>query len=107
MSVGYGRWMMVDDGGCAVIGCSFAHEGLSPSAPPDRPSALPDHRGCAVVQGFAVAIRMGATRADFETTVAIHPTIGEELVTFSNWGQMEDGHGKMVPQLPADMRSRV
>ena len=35
-----------------------------------------------MLQGFAVAIRMGATRADFEATLAIHPTIGEELVTF-------------------------
>jgi glutathione reductase (NADPH) len=34
-----------------------------------------------MMQGFAVAIRMGATKADFDDTVAIHPTSAEELVT--------------------------
>lgn len=34
-----------------------------------------------MLQGFAVAINMGATKADFDKTVAIHPTSAEELVT--------------------------
>lgn len=34
-----------------------------------------------MVQGFAVAVRMGATKRDFDDTVAIHPTSAEELVT--------------------------
>lgn len=34
-----------------------------------------------ILQGFGVAIRMGATKADFDNCVAIHPTAGEELVT--------------------------
>jgi glutathione reductase (NADPH) len=34
-----------------------------------------------MIQGFAVAVRMGATKADFDRTVAIHPTSAEELVT--------------------------
>jgi glutathione reductase (NADPH) len=34
-----------------------------------------------MMQGFAVAIRMGATKGDFDDTVAIHPTSSEELVT--------------------------
>jgi len=34
-----------------------------------------------LLQGFAVAIRMGATKADFDRTVAIHPTAAEEIVT--------------------------
>lgn len=34
-----------------------------------------------MLQGFAVAIRMGATKRDFDDTVAIHPTVAEELVT--------------------------
>ena len=34
-----------------------------------------------MLQGFAVAIRMGATKSDFDDTVAIHPTSSEELVT--------------------------
>lgn len=34
-----------------------------------------------MMQGFAVAVKMGATKADFDNTVAIHPTSSEELVT--------------------------
>ena len=34
-----------------------------------------------ITQGFAVAIKMGATKADFDATVGIHPTAAEELVT--------------------------
>lgn len=34
-----------------------------------------------MMQGFAVAVKMGATKADFDRTVAIHPTAAEELVT--------------------------
>ncbi len=34
-----------------------------------------------MMQGFAVAIRMGATKTDFDDTIAIHPTSAEELVT--------------------------
>jgi glutathione reductase (NADPH) len=34
-----------------------------------------------LLQGFAVAIRMGATKRDFDDTIAIHPTSAEELVT--------------------------
>ena len=51
----------------------------------------PDERivGCHVIglgademlQGFAVAVRMGATKQDFDDTVAIHPTAAEEMVT--------------------------
>jgi glutathione reductase (NADPH) len=34
-----------------------------------------------MLQGFAVAVRMGATKRDLDDTVAIHPTSAEELVT--------------------------
>ncbi|WNO60226.1 glutathione-disulfide reductase [Rheinheimera sp. MMS21-TC3] len=34
-----------------------------------------------VLQGFAVAMKMGATKADFDATVALHPTSAEEFVT--------------------------
>lgn len=34
-----------------------------------------------ILQGFAVAVKMGATKSDFDKTVAIHPTSAEELVT--------------------------
>ena len=34
-----------------------------------------------ILQGFSVALKMGATKADFDSVVAIHPTSAEELVT--------------------------
>ncbi len=34
-----------------------------------------------VVQGFAVAVKAGATKAQFDSTVGIHPTLAEEFVT--------------------------
>ncbi len=34
-----------------------------------------------ILQGFAVALKMGATKKDFDNTVAIHPTAAEEFVT--------------------------
>jgi glutathione reductase (NADPH) len=34
-----------------------------------------------LIQGFAVAVRMGARKADLDSTLAIHPTAAEELVT--------------------------
>jgi len=33
-----------------------------------------------MLQGFAVALKMGATKKDFDNTVAIHPTAAEEVV---------------------------
>jgi glutathione reductase (NADPH) len=34
-----------------------------------------------IVQGFAVALKLGATKEDLDRTVGIHPTAAEELVT--------------------------
>ena len=34
-----------------------------------------------MLQGFSVAFKMGATKAQFDAAVAIHPTSSEELVT--------------------------
>jgi glutathione reductase (NADPH) len=34
-----------------------------------------------MIQGFAVAVTMGARKVDFDDTIAIHPTSAEELVT--------------------------
>ena len=34
-----------------------------------------------MLQGFAVAMKAGATKADFDATIGIHPTSAEELVT--------------------------
>jgi len=47
-----------------VVGCHISGEGVDE-----------------MLQGFAVAIKMGATKADFDNTVAIHPSSAEELVT--------------------------
>ena len=34
-----------------------------------------------IIQGVAIAIKMGATKAAFDATVGIHPTAAEEFVT--------------------------
>ena len=34
-----------------------------------------------IIQGLAVAMKAGATKADFDATVGIHPTSAEEFVT--------------------------
>jgi glutathione reductase (NADPH) len=34
-----------------------------------------------MIQVLGIAIKMGATKADFDATMAVHPTLGEELVT--------------------------
>ena len=36
-----------------------------------------------ILQGFGVAMKMGATKADFDACVAIHPTSAEEFVTLN------------------------
>jgi glutathione reductase (NADPH) len=40
-----------------------------------------------MLQGFAIALKMGATKADFDATLAIHPTAAEEFVTMFPWGK--------------------
>ena len=39
-----------------------------------------------MMQGVGIAVKMGATKADFDSTIAIHPTAAEELVTMGAWG---------------------
>jgi len=39
-----------------------------------------------MLQGFGVAMKMGATKADLDSCIAIHPTASEELVTMGTWG---------------------
>ncbi|KFG64552.1 glutathione reductase, partial [Toxoplasma gondii RUB] len=39
-----------------------------------------------MIQGFGVAMKMGATKADFDNCVAVHPTAAEEVVTLPPWG---------------------
>jgi glutathione reductase (NADPH) len=37
-----------------------------------------------MTQIIAILVKMGATKADFDATVALHPTAAEELVTLKN-----------------------
>jgi glutathione reductase (NADPH) len=34
-----------------------------------------------VIQGIAIAVKLGATKAEFDATIGIHPTVAEEFVT--------------------------
>ena len=43
-----------------------------------------------MLQGFAVAVKMGANKVDFDNTMAIHPTSAEELVTMKTPVAMQD-----------------
>ncbi|MGD8557803.1 MAG: glutathione-disulfide reductase [Chromatiales bacterium] len=45
-----------------------------------------------MLQGFAVAVKTGATKADFDSTIPIHPTSSEELVTMKVPDQAHDEH---------------
>lgn len=56
--------LIVDTKTDKVIGCHCATDGAGE-----------------MVQGVAIAIKMGATKTDFDNTIGIHPTSAEELVT--------------------------
>jgi glutathione reductase (NADPH) len=49
-----------------------------------------------IIQIVAVALRMGATKADFDGTIALHPTAAEELVTMRS---------KSYSKSPADLKA--
>ena len=50
------------------------------------------HEAAEMIQLVAVAMTMGATKADFDATIAVHPTAAEELVTMrSAHTRFEDG----------------
>jgi glutathione reductase (NADPH) len=38
-----------------------------------------------LVQAVAIAVKMGATKKDFDSAIAVHPTAAEELVTMQPW----------------------
>ena len=44
-------------------------------------------------------MKMGATKADFDSTIAIHPTAAEELVTLFPWGLSSQETGAKVSPL--------
>ena len=39
-----------------------------------------EHSG-EIIQSVAIALKMGATKADFDATIALHPSSAEEFVT--------------------------
>ncbi len=59
--------LVVDGASDRVLGCHMLGEGAGE-----------------IIQGLAVAIKAGATKADFDRTVGIHPTAAEEFVTLRN-----------------------
>lgn len=52
-----------------------------------------------MMQGFGVAMKMGCTKADLDSCVAIHPTASEELVTMGTWGTSPQSTGAKVSPL--------
>jgi glutathione reductase (NADPH) len=56
--------LVVDGLSDRVVGCHMVGEGAAEMA-----------------QMAAIAVKMGASKADFDTTIALHPTAAEELVT--------------------------
>jgi glutathione reductase (NADPH) len=52
-----------------------------------------------MLQGFGIALKMGATKADFDSTVAIHPTAAEEFVTMFPWGLSKQQSGAIQAPL--------
>jgi len=52
-----------------------------------------------MMQGFGVAMKMGCTKADLDSCVAIHPTAAEELVTMGVWGTSPQSTGAVVSPL--------
>jgi glutathione reductase (NADPH) len=56
--------LVVDGASDRVLGCHIVGEGAAE-----------------MIQVVGVAVRMGATKADFDATMAVHPTAAEELVT--------------------------
>jgi len=56
--------LVVDSGTDKVLGCHI----------------FGDH-GAEIIQAAAIALRVGATKKDFDSTMALHPTAAEELVT--------------------------
>ena len=46
-----------------------------------------------IIQGIGIAVKCGATKAQFDATVGIHPTTAEELVTMREKAPEPDSHG--------------
>jgi len=69
--------LVVERDGQRVVGCHMVGE--------DAPE---------IVQGLAVAMTAGATKADFDRTIGIHPTAAEEFVTMRTRAPEPEGEGE-------------
>lgn len=49
------------------------------------------------MQGIAVALKAGAKKAHFDTTIGIHPTSAEEFVTMRSAARTLTGKGEATP----------
>jgi glutathione reductase (NADPH) len=56
--------LVVDDESDRVVGCHIVGDDAAE-----------------IIQGFAVAMKCGATKAQLDATLGIHPTAGEEMLT--------------------------
>jgi len=52
-----------------------------------------------MLQGFGVAMKMGCTKSDLDSCIAIHPTGSEELVTMGTWGTAPEETGAKISPL--------
>jgi glutathione reductase (NADPH) len=48
-----------------------------------------------IIQGLAIAVVMGATKADFDRTIGVHPSAAEEFVTFFGVSERSDFRPQM------------
>jgi glutathione reductase (NADPH) len=46
-----------------------------------------------IMQGLAIALKCGATKAQFDATVGIHPSAAEEFVTMRTRTRQVEGKG--------------
>jgi len=66
-----------------------------------------------MMQGFGVAMKMGCTKADLDSCVAIHPTASEELVTMGTWGKSPQASGAKIsplngaPSIASQLKSKI
>jgi glutathione reductase (NADPH) len=49
-----------------------------------------------IMQGVAIALKCGATKAQFDATVGIHPTAAEELVTMRTFTRRINPSGEVI-----------
>ena len=60
-----------------------------------------------MLQGFGVALKMGATKADFDSCIAIHPSVSEEFVTMFPWGLSKQRTGAKISPLNTEVDVEV